>query len=223
MCFRNGITTKPTSMPNINKEIFAFDFDGTVTDADTLIGLVKHIYGTGGLLRGLLMFAPVLVLMKLHLYSNHRTKQMLFSHYFCGMTLNEFNARCRSYAQSSMHIMRPAAIAAMAEAQKRGAQVVVVSASMPNWVAEFIRMAAASPGNNLKDNITVIGTEPQTDGGVLTGRFATPNCYGREKAQRLLALFPDRGSYRLEAFGDSRGDRQLLAMADKAHYKPFRQ
>lgn len=210
-------------MPNIDKEIFAFDFDGTVTSADTLIGLIRHVYGTRGLLRGLLRFAPVLVLMKLHLFSNHKAKQMLFRYYFCGMTLCEFNTHCREYAQKDFRIVRPAAIAGMAGAQRRGASVVVVSASMPNWVAEFIRLAAANPRYGLHADIEVIGTEPETAGGVLTGRFATPNCYGAEKTRRLLALYPDRSSYRLEAFGDSRGDRELLAMADKAHYKPFRQ
>lgn len=31
-----------------------------------------------------------------------------------------------------------------------------------------------------------------------------------------------RENYELIAFGDSRGDRELLAYADKAFYKPFR-
>ena len=33
---------------------------------------------------------------------------------------------------------------------------------------------------------------------------------------------PDRDTYELTAFGDSRGDRELLAFADYSHYKPFR-
>ena len=31
-----------------------------------------------------------------------------------------------------------------------------------------------------------------------------------------------RNDYVIEAFGDSRGDRELLTFADKAHFKPFR-
>ena len=59
-------------------------------------------------------------------------------------------------------------------------------------------------------------------GDVRAYTFATPNCKGAEKVRRILGLFPDRESYRLTAFGDSRGDREMLAMADEAHYKPFR-
>ena len=56
----------------------------------------------------------------------------------------------------------------------------------------------------------------------LTGRSLSPNCYGSEKVRRLLQRFPDRQQYRLTAYGDSRGDREMLAFADEAHYKPFR-
>ena len=54
------------------------------------------------------------------------------------------------------------------------------------------------------------------------GRFATKNCYGREKVNRLLQLYPERSEYRLVAYGDSRGDTELLDFADESHYKPFR-
>ena len=58
--------------------------------------------------------------------------------------------------------------------------------------------------------------------GVLTGRFLTRNCYGEEKVNRLNALYPNRQDYHLIAFGDSRGDKELLAFADESHFKPFR-
>ena len=52
--------------------------------------------------------------------------------------------------------------------------------------------------------------------GRLTGRFLTPNCYGQEKVRRILTLHPDRSAYHLTAYGDSRGDREMLAFADEA-------
>ena len=73
----------------------------------------------------------------------------------------------------------------------------------------------------------VLGTQVETDKDRrLTGRFLSNNCYGAEKVERLCKLLPElrthRSDYFIEAFGDSRGDRELLAFADKAHYKPFR-
>jgi phosphoserine phosphatase len=50
----------------------------------------------------------------------------------------------------------------------------------------------------------------------------TKNCYGEEKVNRLKSLYPNRQDYHLTAFGDSRGDKELLAFADESHFKPFR-
>lgn len=49
--------------------------------------------------------------------------------------------------------------------------------------------------------------------------FSTPNCYGAEKVKRLLTKYPDRDFYRLVVYGDSRGDRELLSIADESHYR----
>ena len=65
-------------------------------------------------------------------------------------------------------------------------------------------------------------TQVAVENDVLTGHFLTKNCHGTEKVRRLQALFPDREHYHLTAFGDSGGDRALLAFADEAHFKPFR-
>ena len=53
-----------------------------------------------------------------------------------------------------------------------------------------------------------------TADGIVTGRFLTPNCCGRQKVERLLELFPRRQSYKLYAYGDSKGDNDLLELAD---------
>ena len=58
--------------------------------------------------------------------------------------------------------------------------------------------------------------------GVLTGRFLTKNCYGEEKVTRLLQLFPERTQYWLTAYGDSRGDFELLDFANESYYRPFK-
>ena len=55
----------------------------------------------------------------------------------------------------------------------------------------------------------------------LPGRFSTPNCKGGEKVRRLRRLYPDFASETLHVYGDSSGDKELLALADVPHYKPF--
>jgi HAD superfamily phosphoserine phosphatase-like hydrolase len=91
------------------------------------------------------------------------------------------------------------------QAQAEGSKVLIVSASIDNWVQPFF------------PSFTIVGTQIEVIDGLLTGRFLTPNCYGQEKVRRILALHPDRSDYHLIAYGDSRGDREMLAFADEAH------
>ena len=195
--------------------IHAFDFDGTLTTHDTLLAFIRYAKGTKALVKGFLRHAHLLVLMKLHLYPNWKAKQRIFSYYFRGMTEETFNALCRSFAADSRHLLRPAGIAAMRQAAAEGAEIVVISASIDNWVRPFFE------GDDRLPPVTVIGTQIEVRDGRLTGRFLTRNCYGQEKVERLLALYPNRETYHLTAYGDSRGDRELLAFADQGFLRSF--
>lgn len=196
------------------KKIVVFDFDGTLTTADTLIALLRFARGTGYLIFALLLFSPLLVLMKLHLVDNGRTKERLFSFYFKGMPVEMFNEFCRWFVDEwGESLRRQSTWQALRQALLNGDDVVVVSASIDNWVKPFFGDMA----------VTVVGTQVGVVDGRLTGRFTTPNCYGAEKVRRLLAVRPElrqsRKDYFVVAYGDSRGDREMLDFADERHYK----
>ena len=192
------------------KKIYAFDFDGTLTTKDTLLEFIRFAKGSCGLWLGFLRYAHLLVLMKLGFYPNWKAKQKVFAHFFKGMRISDFDTICQEFAASSRHLLRPKGIEAINKAQSEGAEVLIVSASIDNWMQPFFA------------DVKVLGTQIEVKDGLLTGRFLTKNCYGQEKVDRILAIYRHRQEYELIAFGDSRGDKELLAFADEAHYKPFR-
>ena len=192
------------------KKIVVFDFDGTLTTKDTLIEFIRYACGTRAFLFGFLWYAPLLVLMKLHLYPNYKAKEKVFSYFFKGMSLETFETLCQRFARDNRHLLRPQGIQTLQQAQADGAEVLVVSASIDNWVQPFF------------PKTKVLGTQVEVKDGHLTGLFLTKNCYGQEKVNRILELYPHRKEYHLTAYGDSRGDKELLAFADESHYKPFR-
>ena len=148
--------------------------------------------------------------MKLGQYPNYKAKQKVFAYFFKGLTMEAFDQLCASFAKENRHLLRPLGLETMEKLRKEGAEILVVSASIDNWVQPFF------------PSVKVLGTQVEVRDGRLTGRFLTKNCYGQEKVNRILALYPDRQEYELIAFGDSKGDKELLAFADEAHYKPFR-
>lgn len=208
------------------KKIFVFDFDGTLTHADTLLAFIRFACGPVRMLLGFALYAPLLVLMKLKLYPNYKAKQKVFAHFFRGMTLTRFDALCTAFAQQGEHLLRPAARNFINTVRSEAYAMAIVSASIDNWVRPFAEMYLQS--DNSQDNksslpIIVLGTKVEVDAaGCLTGRFATPNCYGPEKVRRIEAVWPHREQYDVSAFGDSRGDKEMLAYADQGYFKPFR-
>ncbi|MFS6556430.1 HAD family hydrolase, partial [Parabacteroides distasonis] len=93
------------------KRLYAFDFDGTLTTKDTLLEFIKFAKGSCALYAAFALYLPLLVLMKLRLYSNYRTKEKIFSHLFRGMTVEDFNAVCRRFAGANgQRLLRPKAV-----------------------------------------------------------------------------------------------------------------
>lgn len=121
------------------KRLYCFDFDGTLTSHDTLLAFIAYVHGGFKLFMTLLRFSPQLVAMKLRLYPNWVVKQRVFSHLFRGMSLEEFNRHCRDFAASDGHLIRPRARTSLHSLLAGGNRVVVISASVENWVRPFSR------------------------------------------------------------------------------------
>lgn len=213
----------------MKKKLYCFDFDGTLTTSDTLLEFIRYAKGTGRFLMVFLMYSPLLVLMKLHLFPNWKAKQLIFAHLFAGMRIEKFDALCRDFAEEYQHLLRPKGVTLVHEALVAGAQVFIVSASIDNWVRPFFKVRGL-------DGVRVLGTQIEVIDGRLTGKFKSNNCYGEEKVHRICEALSAptstsspasaapfvRSQYEIEAFGDSRGDKEMLTFADKGHYKPFR-
>lgn len=210
------------------RKIFCFDFDGTLTTKDTLIEFIRYAKGDRKFFLGFLLYSPILVGMKLHLFPNWKAKQVIFKHFFGGMKEEDFNQTCSDFATNSQHLLRPAGIQFVQDCIKNSHKVLIVSASIDNWVRPFFEQ------QGLK-GIEVLGTQIEVTQGKITGKFKTANCYGAEKVVRICKALDehiqqqgissftfDRTNCYIEAFGDSSGDKEMLAFADKGHYKPFR-
>ena len=189
--------------------IAAFDFDGTITREDSFLAFLRFVGGSAHLYAVLCYYAPLLILMRLHLYANHKAKEKVFAHYFKHMALTDFDNLCRAFfEQQGERLIRPKMQQQIQYHRQKGDKVVIITASLENWVQHFADHIGAD---------ALIATQPEIADGRLTGKFSTANCYGQEKVTRLLQRFPDRKQYYLIAYGDSRGDRELLQLADEPH------
>ncbi len=195
------------------RRLAVFDFDGTITRADSMVRFLRYSFGMVRCLYGALLCSPWIVGYFLRLTGGHCAKQRVLSHFLKGMPLDRFETLCARFAASEGAILRQNAMRAIACHLRQGDAVVVLTASVEQWVAPFFAGL----------DVTVVGTRLEVDGnGMLTGRLSTPNCYGAEKCRRLrAALPPSLLALPIEAYGDSRGDRELLDAAKWPHYREF--
>jgi HAD superfamily hydrolase (TIGR01490 family) len=193
--------------------IAAFDFDGTLTTRDSLLRFISWRRRRAEVALDLVKTLPLLALYGARLVGNETHKMALFARAFRDKPADAFERWAGDFARSELpRMIRGEALERVRFHQERGDRVLIVSASPTDWIVPW----AASEG------ITeIIGNPAEVSDGRVTGRLAGANCYGPEKLRRLLALNPERESYTLFAYGDGRGDRELLAAANHPYYRRF--
>lgn len=203
----------------VRKKLYCFDFDGTLTTSDTMLELIKFAHGKGGLLRGLLANAFWLVLMKLHFYPNWKSKEKVLAWFFGGMEVEDFKAICQVFAMRCHTLIRPSAIAEITGLMSKGDMVVVVSASADDWVRPMLEKVFPHVPALLSTRLEVVGDK-------ISGRISGNNCHGQEKVERIKQYLKANGISRndcyIYAYGDSKGDKEMMEYADESFYKPFR-
>ena len=191
----------------------AFDFDGTLTVRDSFRAFLTWRFDTLRLTSGLLRLTPAFLR---YAWNQDRggLKASLVAEFLAPRSIVELEADAERFADAEAHnLFRPDAVATWREWGERGARRVIVTASPDVLVAPFARRLGAD---------ALLGTRLGLDAqGRLTGALDGPNCRGAEKVVRLKAAFGE--DVRLAAaYGDTAGDREMLAIAEAPGYRVFR-
>jgi phosphatidylglycerophosphatase C len=194
-------------------KISFFDFDGTVTKEDSLIKFIRFAVGDMKTAWGMLLLSPMLITYKLKLIPNYNAKQWMLSYFFKGMKEQQFLKKAEDYSLKHIDkILRPKAMEKIAWHKDQGHKVVIVSASIEFWLKPWCD----------KNGLGVIATKIEIQGGIVTGKLLTKNCYGIEKSNRVQEAYNLSEYEHIYAYGDTHGDKELLELADESFYKPFR-
>jgi len=201
------------SMAQAGKPVVAaFDFDGTLTRRETLLPFLLHMFGVAAVARHSLALTPTLAGYALGLIGNGVAKERVFVRCFAGKRMDELQKVGESFAARILPgLLRQESLHRFAWHKQQGHRCVVISASLELYVRPWAQKAGF-------DDVIATRLEAQGDGHV-TGKFSGANCYGIEKVHRLEALLGARNGYSLYAYGDSRGDKELLAFADYPYYR----
>jgi len=189
-----------------------FDFDGTLTTADSLGAFLHRHLGTAGWSWALLRQSPILLGYALRLVSNHHAKAALLQHTLAGASQLALEQSAERVVQEWLpRHLNTWALGELQGHQQAGHTCVLLSASLDIYL-NAVAKALEIPH--------LICTGLDMHEGHCTGRLSTPNCHGEEKWRRLQAWFAQqerpRETWEMHAYGDTRGDVPVLRQADQA-------
>ncbi|MDD2999703.1 MAG: HAD-IB family hydrolase [Candidatus Riflebacteria bacterium] len=189
-----------------------FYFDGTITTHDSFRDFLLFIAGKGRFVWRMLFVSHWLLAYALHLVSNQTAKQKVAMAFFANMSREKFDHAARIFVKERLNrIRRPTAMKKILWHLQQKHRVVVVSASFADYLKFWCQ----------QHQIELIATELEEKDGNLTGRFATFNCYGPEKVRRIKERIDLTEYETIYAYGDSRGDREMLEIANEKGYRVF--
>ncbi|HJW44784.1 MAG TPA: HAD family hydrolase [Geothrix sp.] len=189
-----------------------FDFDGTLTRRDTLLPFLKHCVGPAAFLRRMAGQAPGLLAMATGRRSNEAVKQQVLRAFFDGWPIGKLADLGARFAREDVpKLLRTSSMQILEWHLEQGHTCYLVSASLDVYVEPW-GLGQGFAGV-LCSRLAV------SEEGRLTGRLFGRNVYGPEKVARIreaLGLEPGSVVY---AYGDSRGDWEMLELARHAWYR----
>lgn len=193
----------PTSRPGVA----AFDFDGTLVPGDSLGPFLTRLLGRSEFGEVLVRSGPAM-LARYRAEGRDGAKAVLLARALAGVDGARVEAEGWHYGRELARRVRPVMADRIAWHRCAGHRLILVSASLLCYLGPFGDLAGFDQ---------VIATRLEVDDDRrLTGRLEGANVRAAEKARLLHQALGVMGHPHPEvwAYGDSVGDRELLAMAD---------
>jgi len=202
----------PASSEVTRKRVAAFDVDGTLTTSDCVVAFLRRVAGTRTLATVPLRHPGALTSGMVR-RDRDGLKALATRIAFTGRDVADVEDLAQRFAEEvAERGLRDDTLGLLRAHQAERDLTVFVSASFELYLRPLARLLGVDE---------VLGTRLGTHDGRFDGNLEGANCRGPEKVHRLHHLLEARGgrsAHEVIAYGDSAGDRELLADADEAHW-----
>lgn len=195
----------------MNRNLYLFDFDGTLTCKDTLFDFLKFSFPKVYFIN-YLIFIPLFIVSRLKIIDAGFVKEMFISKFLKGKSYVEINQLAQNYFEQNHQELIYSKADEYIKSLSNYNDKFIVSASIDFWIQPFADYY----------EMGLICTKAKYDEqGFFTGKFASPNCNYQEKKNRIekeidLSLYDQ-----IIAFGDTKGDEAMFSIATKSNFRCF--
>lgn len=193
----------------MNKTLVLFDFDGTLSKKDTFF---QFIYFSKSFWQANMILAKNAIFIFLYLIRQRSAEELkikLLSDFFIGKSETELNKLGNEFCEEffSTKGFNQSTLAKLYQYKKDGAAIFVVTASVGIWMHPICA----------KLDVNVLCTEVLFENGIFTGKLATKNCNGIEKANRIKSEIDLSNFSHIIAYGNSKGDEAMFKLSNKSY------
>ncbi|MGB3393641.1 MAG: HAD family hydrolase [Stenotrophomonas sp.] len=190
-------------------QLALFDFDHTITSGDSYGHFLRRVATPEQRAQGWWRVGPWLLAYRLKLISAERIRARVTSQVFTGRHAGEIAQMAADFGREHIPgIVRPEMLEQLHWHKQQGHAIVVVSASIDLYLRQWCEELG----------LELICNRLETDGERLTGRYAGGDC-GPRKVAHIRQRFDLSHYTRIHAYGDSREDKPMLALAHECWYR----
>ena len=190
-------------------ELALVDFDHTVTTCDTYARFLRRVATPEQITSSRWSIGPWVAGYRLGVVSATALRVRATRLVFAGREASEIKAAGADYAGRELPgLVRPEMMERIAAHRERGHTVVIVSGSLDVYLAPWCR----------RHGLELICNRLESVDGRLTGRYAGGD-RGGHKVADILARYDLSRHERVHAYGDSREDRAMLALAHERWWR----
>jgi len=193
----------------VRKTIALFDFDNTLFKGESGIQFIHYYLGGW---RSTIFFARYcLTVIK---YLCKMNDELALQHLVSALLKGEKVTKVKAIADNFYReIIEPKLnkniFSQLCYHQSCGHRCIIVSRSLDVYLEPWAQAV----------DVEVLSTKLETSGtDTYTGRIIGSSCYGNEKSLQINSLLKDCSQYEIYAYGDSRGDKEMLELANYAYY-----
>lgn len=190
-------------------ELALIDFDNTITDCDTYARFLRRVATPEQLAQAWWKVGPWLLAYRLKLISARRIRARVTWLVMRGRHADDIAAQAAGFSREVLpEVVRPKMLEQIRWHLQQRHTVVIVSGSLDLYLRSWCEAMG----------LDLICNRLESQDGRLTGRYAEGDC-APHKADRIRARYDLSRYVRIHAYGDSREDRPMLALAQERWYR----
>ncbi|GLQ93366.1 HAD family hydrolase [Dyella acidisoli] len=187
-----------------------FDFDGTITSRETFGAFIRFAAPRRRRVLGAPFFAPLVAGYRLGLLSGSEIRARVVHFGFRGLHADELGRAGQRFAEEILPAtVRPTALARIRWHRSQGDKVLVVSGALDVYLSPWCK----------QHGLDLICSRLHVEKGLLSGRFLGSQCVNAEKSRRVRELCVPEHFPIIYAYGDTKEDLDMLAMAHRKFYR----